>query len=155
MPRMADSENKTEEGKAAPVGRPSKYDPSFCDVLREKMGEGYSKTAVAGIIGVNHDTLVEWAKVHPEFSVAVKDGQAKRTAKLEEDLLLAKDGPSVTSRIFALKNASPHEWRDRQSHEITGQGGGPILTIDPTKCSTETLREIMAAANEASQPDEE
>lgn len=103
-----------------PAGRPSKYDPAFCDVIRSKMAEGFSKTAVAGFMGINRDTLLEWVSRHPEFSGAVKDGEAARTFKLEGDLLSAPDGPNVTSRIFALKNAAPQEWADTQ--KIVGPG---------------------------------
>lgn len=28
-------------------------------------------------------------------------------------MLTAENGPQVTSRIFALKNADPEEWRDK------------------------------------------
>lgn len=108
-----------------PAGRPSKYDPEYCDLARSFMGRGFSLTAFAGELGVNRDTVVEWQHAHPEFSVAVKDGQAGRTKCLEEGLLAEGQlGPQVTARIFALKNAAPDEWRDK--HEISGPDGGPI-----------------------------
>lgn len=89
------------------------------------MGQGYSKTAFAGSIGVCLDTLLEWASIYPEFSLAVKEGQAARTGCLERGLLDgAQLGPQVTARIFALKNAAPDEWRDRR--EVTGADGGPL-----------------------------
>lgn len=88
---------------------------------------GYSLTAFAGMIGVHRDTLYEWAKVHDEFSDALKRHKAKRVFKLETDLLSAEaTGPYVTARIFALKNADPDEWRDKREYEHTGEGGGPI-----------------------------
>lgn len=100
-------------------GRPSKYDPAYCDVVIEKMREGYSKTAVAGFIGICKQTLLNWCDQHKEFFDAVKAGEAMRTMKLEGDLLQAPDGPTVTSRIFALKNAAPDEWRDKTVTENT------------------------------------
>lgn len=110
---------------AMPAGRPSKYDPAYCDEIVTFMGKGYSKTAFAGSIGVCHDTIIEWAHVHPEFSDAVKAGQAARVQRLEEGLLAGDQlGPQVTARIFALKNAAPDEWRDRR--EVTGADGGPL-----------------------------
>jgi hypothetical protein len=43
----------------------------------------------------------------------------------------------------------------KQSVEHAGPRGGPIQTIDPSKVSTETLREIMGAMrDEAPEPDE-
>lgn len=89
------------------------------------MGKGFSLTAFAGSIRVSRDTIYEWAKVYPAFSDAVRIAQASRTASLEGGLLdEALAGPQITARIFALKNASPLDWRDR--HEHVGADGGPI-----------------------------
>lgn len=109
-----------------PGGRPTKYEPEFCEQVREIMARGFSKTAAAGALGVCKSTFDNWKHEHPEFLAAVKDGDALRTYKLEGDLLSAPDGPTVTSRIFALKNAAPDEWRDRAQVEHTGKDGGPI-----------------------------
>jgi hypothetical protein len=105
------------------AGRPTKYEPRFCEEVESLMRLGYSKTAAAGAIGVSRDTLLEWAKEIPEFSGAVKRGEAARTHKLETDLLLAPDGPNVTSRIFALKNAAPEEWKDKREVDNTSSDG--------------------------------
>lgn len=102
-----------------PAGRPTDYDDAYCDQVVEVMGTGLSLTAFAGKIGHHRDTLNEWGRQHAEFSDAVKRGQAARTAYLEQGLLDAKDGPNVTSRIFALKNAAPDEWKDKREQEIT------------------------------------
>lgn len=111
-----------------PVGRPSKYEPGMGARLQAKMAEGYSLTAAAASIGVHRDTANAWAKQHPEFAEAMKLGKAGRLLKLEGDLLTAKDGPTVTSRIFALKCADASEWCDRQTIEHTGKDGKPIET---------------------------
>ncbi len=89
------------------------------------MSQGYSKTAFAGHIGVNPDTLYEWAKVHPEFSEAIKTAVGARVKFLETRLMSDTfASPQITAMIFALKNAAPAEWRDRFEH--TGADGGPI-----------------------------
>ena len=63
-----------------PGGRPSKYDPNFCEVMISAMEtEGLSLGAVAGLIGVSRDTLYEWTTVHPEFSYAKKVGKPRRS----------------------------------------------------------------------------
>lgn len=111
-----------------PGGRPSEYDPKFCAVLIDCMAEGYSKMAAAGRIGVTYQTLRNWMEVHPEFFEAVKLGEVLRTEKLEHGLLSAETGPQVTSRIFALKNAAPDEWKDKVQSELSGPDGGPIPT---------------------------
>lgn len=117
---------------AGPGGRPSKYKPEYCDVVESTMAAGFSKMAAAGEIGVCYNTLKAFMDEHPEFLIAVKRGEAKRTIFLERGLLAAETGPQVTSRIFALKNAAPDEWREKVVSEVTGADGGPLdarLTI--------------------------
>jgi transposase-like protein len=103
-----------------PGGAPTKYKPEFCNEIIQSMAEGYSLTAAAADLGVHRDTVYEWEKTIPEFSDAVKLARAKRTRKLEQDLLSAESGPMVTSRIFALKNACAEEWREKQEIEHSG-----------------------------------
>jgi hypothetical protein len=105
-----------------PAGRPTLYDERYCDDVVAFMGQGYSKTAFAGSIGVCHDTVIEWAKQHPEFSEAVKRGQAARTQCLEKTLIAGETGPKVTAHIFALKNASPEEWKDKTETDLNVKG---------------------------------
>jgi len=102
------------------AGRPTKYSAAYCAEVINTMATGLSLTAFAGDIGVSRDTVNEWQHVHPEFSDAVKVAKAKRTAALERGMLNAESGPAVTARIFALKNADPDEWRDKQNIEHSG-----------------------------------
>jgi hypothetical protein len=99
------------------AGRPSKYSDAYCNEVIETMGTGLSLTAFAGEIGVARSTINEWMGAHPEFSEAVKVGTAKRVKYLERRLLDGEIGPRVTSHIFALKNADPEEWREKQHVE--------------------------------------
>lgn len=114
-----------------PAGRPSTYDPAYCEQVVEFMAQGYSLTAFAGSIRVARSTVHEWMERHPEFADAVKTAHGARTATLEREMLMADSSPRVTARIFALKNAAPDEWRDRQHHEHTGKDGDPIETRSP------------------------
>lgn len=102
------------------AGRPTKYDPAYCGQVVAYMGEGMSLTAFAGSIDVARSTVNLWVNEHPEFSDAVKIGQAKRVAYLERRLLDGDVGPRITSHIFALKNADPDEWRDKREVEHSG-----------------------------------
>lgn len=78
------------------------------------MSKGFSKTAAAGSLGVSRERLLRWAEANPEFHDAIKDGEAGRVFRLEQDLLSAETGPQVTSRIFALKNADREEWGEKR-----------------------------------------
>ena len=110
-----------------PAGRPSLYKPEYCEAVLECGSRGLSLTAFAGEINVCRDTITEWMSVHPEFSLACKKAQAKRTNFLETGMLEREaTGPMVTARRFALANAAPDEWREKVVQEQTGAGGGPI-----------------------------
>lgn len=100
------------------MGRPSEYKPEYCDQVKDFMRLGYSRMAAAGHIGVCYNTFRAWQAQYPGFMQAVNEGSAARLVFLETGLLEAASGPQVTSRIFALKNAAPEEWRDR----VTVQG---------------------------------
>lgn len=106
------------------------------------MATGLSLTAFAGDIGVARSTINEWIESFPEFSEAVRVGKAKRTAALERGMLGAESGPAVTARMFALKNADPEEWREKQHVEHSGE-----LTVT----SKEQRDAAVAAATRADQ----
>ncbi len=114
-----------------PAGRPTKFDPSYCDEMIEDGKLGYSLTAFAGKIGVARSTINQWGEDHPEFSEAIKRHAAARTRFLEGGLLSSESGSQVTSRIFALKNAAPEEWREKQEVAHSGEITFTIATGVP------------------------
>ena len=112
-----------------PAGRPSKYQPKYCDMVVEDMSRGMSLTAFAGLIGVDRSTIDTWREQFPEFHLACRKGQSVRTRYLEGGML-ERDmpGPAVNARRFALANAAPEEWREKQQLEHSGPNGGSINT---------------------------
>lgn len=97
------------------MGRPSKYSEAYCQEVISFMAQGFSVTAFAGEIGVNRDTVYEWARVHPDFSDSLTKAHAKRMRWWEERLCnMAQTGTgNAASIIFALKNLQPEDWRDK------------------------------------------
>lgn len=97
------------------MGRPSKYDPAYCDAVVEHMAQGASLTSFAASVGVCRDTISEWASKHDEFSAAVKRGKAVCAAWWED---LARKGAqggdaNPTLCIFGLKNMGADDWREK------------------------------------------
>lgn len=103
------------------AGRPTKFRDTYCGEVIAAGQKGLSLTAFAGMIGVARSTINEWIASQPTFSEAVKVHAAKRTLYLEQTLLSSEQGPQVTARIFALKNADPENWKDKHEHEHTGR----------------------------------
>lgn len=104
-------------------GRPSGYTDAMCREVVNLMAEGLSLTAAMAELGFHRQTAYDWQEKFPEFSDAVKIGQAKRQLFLERRLLKAEVGPMVTSTIFALKNTGTGDWRDKQELDHTSSDG--------------------------------
>lgn len=117
-------------------GRPTKYKPEYCKALLLHMAEGYTLESFAGVIGVNVDTLYEWAKVHSAFSDATKEGRALQLVaneKMMRDIAKGKiRNANATAAIFIMKNC--HKWKDRHELEFT----------TPDKMSLEDLKKEAA-----------
>lgn len=108
--------------KKGPGGRPTKYEPAYCDAVVAHMSEGASLLSFAAEIDVARSTLTEWADTHPEFSAAVARGKAKCAAWWEaagRNLALTGEG-NATMCVFGLKNMGAGEWRDKQEVEHSG-----------------------------------
>jgi len=97
-------------------GRPTKYDPAYCEQIVAHMSEGASITSFAAEIDVARSTINEWMEHNPEFSEAVKRGKAKCAAWWER---IARNGAqggdaNPTLCIFGLKNMAEEDWREKQ-----------------------------------------
>lgn len=118
-----------------PAGRPTKYDESYCEEVVEFLKDGYSVAAFAGHIGVAVSTVRLWMSEHPEFSGAVKEGQAAAILWWEQrarEVAQGRDG-NPTTIIFGLKNRAPDEWRDKTETEHSG-------AVTVTKIEREIVR---------------
>jgi len=100
------------------VGRPTKYEERFCEMLIEKMAEGYSKEACAGYIGISKQTLYDWAKANPKFLDAIAIGETQSRLHWEETLVEykvhTKNGKQINGQVFNLNMKNRFGWRDKQ-----------------------------------------
>jgi hypothetical protein len=99
------------------VGRPSKYDPAFCELVIKCGEEGDTLAAMAEACDVDRSTLNDWVEQHEEFSRAVSRGLQKAQAWWEKQGRKATfggtDGFNATSFIFNMKNRFKEDWRDK------------------------------------------
>ena len=116
--------------KRAP-GRPTSYRPEYCYRVVELMAEGRSLDGCAALLSVHPDSLNEWQRVHPEFSVAVRAGRAAATAFWEGRLLDVAQGGSGNAQAiqWALRNRSRAASGWDHAHaklEVSGPDGGAV-----------------------------
>ena len=117
-----------------PVGRPSKYDESFCDQVIDLGKQGLSITQIAFELDIHKDTLYDWKKTKPEFSDAIKKARDYAQGFWENALRTAALGmnpegvtPNPTLMIFQMKNRCPDEWREKQVQEHVGKDDSELL----------------------------
>lgn len=121
--------------EAADVGgRPSKYDPTFCDQVIAYCSEGKSLTAFAASITVARATLLNWARQHSEFAEAIDIAKAAACSWWEERGRKVADGdggPGAASMVqFALKNFGAEDFSDRRQVEYSGGITHGLLTYE-------------------------
>ena len=127
-------------------GRPTKYDPVYCEMVVEHMKEGASLTSFAAEIGVARSTINEWIDQNYEFSEAVKIGKANCAAWWEAlgRKNAEQGGGNATLVIFGLKNMAREDWRERHEVEHSGPNGGAI-PIEDSRTPRALAREIAFA----------
>ena len=106
-------------------GRPSKYDPNFCDMLITHMAGGMSFESFAGVISVSESTINLWQQEHKEFSDAHQVGISKMRQFWEEmGVVGSTEGKNFNAAAWKYNVANKLKWSEKQ--EITGKDGGPI-----------------------------
>ena len=112
-----------------PVGRPSEYDPTYCDKVIELGRIGKSFEQMSAQMNVSYRTLCRWRDAHEEFRHALEDAQALAQAYWEElaqaHIVEEKDAPRLNTGLWSRSMAArfPKNYSERLKQEITGKDG--------------------------------
>lgn len=82
------------------VGRPSTYDPSYCDVVIELGRLGKSKAQMASHFEVSRQTIDNWADAHPEFLEALNRAMAHCQAWWEDQAQSGMFTPGFNAAVW-------------------------------------------------------
>jgi transposase-like protein len=121
----------TEEKR--PVGRPTLYDPAYCEKVIELGRIGKSVEQIAAHLNLSLRVLYLWRDTHEEFMHALEDAKTFEQAWWEEQaaayMVENKESdrlnPSLWSRSMAAR--FPKKYRESTKTEITGAEGAPLL----------------------------
>lgn len=129
-----------------PAGRPTDYDPAFCDKVIELGQTGASVAEMAFECGVSKQTIYDWSLKHEEFLDAFTRGRLasqvwwERKGRTGMEKSAQEFQASIWSRSMAAR--FPEDWREVKGTELTGKDGGPVEVtkvewnvIDPAKDS--------------------
>lgn len=117
-----------------PVGRPSLYDPSFCDKVVALGALGKSVEQISSVLGVSLRTMYTWRDAYSEFLHALDEAKAAEQTWWEDQaqayMLEHKDGAKLNASIWSRSMAArfPKKYRESVKQEITGENGTPLLT---------------------------
>jgi len=116
-----------------PVGRPSLYDPSFCDEVVALGRVGKSVEQIAAILNVSLRTMYSWRDAHEEFLHALDDAKTYEQAWWEEQaaayMVENKESDRLNASLWSRSMAArfPKKYRESTKTEITGVDGTPLL----------------------------
>ncbi len=112
-----------------PGGRPSLYDPSYCDDVIAYGNQGMSVVEMAVAIGVCRNTLeTSWPAAHPEFLEAFTHACECSQAWWERAGRVGMIENNISAPIWSRSMAArfPRDWREIKGTELTGKDGAAI-----------------------------
>ena len=126
-----------------PVGRPTDYSPEVIDKVNEYLRNAVPENQqiptierIALNIGVNRDTLYEWAKQHTDFSDTLE-----RVRAIQKDLLIQTGifgGKEINSNIIMLMLKVNHDMIETEKKLIGNPDGSNLESLVVIKNGDQT-----------------
>jgi len=122
-------------------GRPSDYDPSYCDVVVKLGKDGKSKAQMCSHLDISRQTIDNWAEAHPEFLEALTRAMAHCQAWWEDEAQKNLTIPGFNAAVW--KKSVEARFRDDYTERQEIKHGGSIKhTL--TEMTDEELAAIAA-----------
>ena len=127
-------ERQAQEEERDYLGRPTKYDPAYCQKVVELGRKGKSIEQIGASLGVGTRTLFTWRDEYEDFRHALEYAKELEQVWWEdmaqsymvEEKESAKLNVGLWSRSMAAR--FPKKYRESVKQEITGAEGAPLLT---------------------------
>ena len=123
----------TETTEKRPVGRPSLYDPKYCEEVIALGKIGKSVESIGAILGVGTKTLYNWRDQHEDFLHALDMAKEFELQWWEDiaqtHMIENKESDKINATIWSRSMAArfPKKYREQVKQEITGADGAPLL----------------------------
>lgn len=156
------------------IGRPSSYLPEYAEQAEKLCKLGATDKEMADFFGVSEQTLNAWKHAQPDFLESLRSGKMLADANIAARLYSRAMGytheavkiavsptgehhqvpyvehyaPDTTAAIFWLKNRRPDQWRDKQTQEVTGADGAPLIPQEAPS-SLDLARAMLAIVAKA------
>lgn len=144
--------NKPSQRTPRKPGRPTDYDPKFCESAAKLAAEGATDLEIADALNIHFATLYRWRHEHPEFREALKLGKEAADDRVEASLyhravgytfgsvkIMQNNGrpvivpfrehvpPDIGAITLWLTNRRGEQWKAKRSLEGGGEGSSPLV----------------------------
>lgn len=130
-----------------PGGRPPKYNPKKHPALVEQLAKEHNTLIhIANGLDVHMDTLYDWSKKHPEFSLALKKARQileSRWIDMGTEMMIDSQNKSAAIWVFMMKNLC--KWRDKADEEYQSEAEAKV-TAEAKQRTREELLKLTEAA---------
>jgi len=117
-----------------PLGRPTKYDPAWCDQVLDLGAIGYSRAQVAAELGITRASMNEYERQHPEFLNATTRANELSLAWWEQAgrAGMFMKGFSAAAYSLQMRNRFRGEYTDatETTHKVDDSVAGLMARID-------------------------
>jgi transposase len=124
----------TETPEKRPVGRPTLYDPKYCEEVVTLGRIGKSVEQIAANLNVSLRTIYLWRDTYEDFMHALDDAKTYEQAWWEEQasayMVENKESDRLNATLWSRSMAArfPKKYRESTKTEITGADGAPLLS---------------------------
>ena len=105
--------------RASKRGRPSKYNPEYCDLIVAWGRQGLSITQMADKLGIGRQSMYDWKAKHAAFSYAyvlAREGAEAHYARVGRANMFSGSAFDQKAWIFLMAQRFPetYSWRRRE-----------------------------------------
>lgn len=115
-----------------PLGRPTLYNPAFCERVVELGREGKSRAQIASALDVAKATIQNWEAEHPEFLAAMTRARDEAQAWWEGMGQYGLTAGQFNSALWA-KNVScrfREDYSEPKNVILSGDAANPVRTVN-------------------------
>ena len=136
------------------LGRPSTYNPKYCEQFIELGKQGLSRHQICAQLGVGVHNMYVWETEHEDFFRALEESR-NNALNYWENLALNHivenpGGPRLNTGLWSRSMAArfPREYRENSKVEVSGKDGGAI-EVDVIHDFANDLMQDMLSARQA------
>ena len=136
------------------LGRPSKYDPAYCDQIVALGKEGLSRWQICSRLNIGLHNMIAWEGAHEDFRQSLEQARLDSLAYWEDlahdHIREAPGGVKLNTGLWSRSMAArfPEQYRENSKVEVTGKNDGPI-EVDMIHDFSQSLLDDLLATRQA------